>query len=339
MPGPIAAPAPAPTAPAAPAASPPAQAGASPPAAPAAAAKAGPLSPAQKRTAAHAKLQAQPVATPAAPAGSPPAAPAPSAEPAATEPPKGPSVAQLATQNRQLARQLAEMRAQLDGGKGDVELITALRSADPAKRFDALSKLGVKYDEWTQHQLQAAGVATEAPPDETPRERELRERLAALEGKHTEAEQAVQRANAEREQARRIEYARSIITEGGEKYALTAALGRHGDLLHEHERMVREEALDKPDPHVVAANVEKLHEQALRKQIGALIATAKGKAMIAELLGVSAAPASEGDPKPPAPTNALSAERGASSGVHPDFHKWTPAQKREWASKRARASA
>lgn len=339
--------APAPVAPAPAAAATPPPAAASPPAAPAAPAR--PLSEAQKRQVAHdnmAKARAAKAAkasgAPAAPAVAPAAA-TPAAEPATPAEPKQETAAQLALRLRKAEKELNALKQSGEATKGELELLAALR--DPAKRWGALDKLGVRYDEWTGELLKAAGVQTEAPPDETPREKELRERLAALEGKHTEAEQAAQRAIAERDHTRRVEFARGIVAEGGEKYALTAALGRHSDLLLEHERIRAEEAIDNPDPHVVAANVEKLHEGALRKQLTALAKTAKGKALLAEIVGVQAqaapAPTTEHEPAP-VPNNGMSAARSSNGGPPPEFYtKWTDRQRREWAQARAgkRASA
>lgn len=354
MPGQPAAPTAPAAAPAAPAAAtpasgaaPPAPAAASPPAAPA---KPVVLSEAAKRQQAIANLEKARAAKAAKAAGAPaapPAAPAatgqaPAVDPAASTEPKGLTVAQLAAQNRKLERTLAELKANGDATKPELELLAALR--DPSKRWDALNKVGVKYDEWTAQLLQAAGVQTEAPAEPVhPEVAKLRAELDELKGKATSAEQQAQAAIAERDQVRRTEYARQIVTGGGDKYAITAALGREGDLLLEHERMVREDAIDKPDPQLVAANVEKLHETALRKQLGALIATAKGKALIAELLGVqaTATPAEETAPKAaPVPTNGLSGERSP-NGLPADFYKWSDRQKREWAMGRAnkRASA
>ena len=345
------APAAAPAAPAAPAAAAtPPPAAASPPASTTPPARAVPLSDAQKRQQARDNLAKAREAKAAKAAGAQTAAPTQAAAaaasgtdraaPASTEP-KPETAAQLAVRLRKAERELQALKQSGEATKGDLELLAALK--DPSKRWDALNKVGVKYDEWTQQLLQAAGVSVEQQPDETPREKELRERLAALEGKHTEAEQAAAKAIAERDQVRRSEFARKIVTDGGEKYALTAALGKHDFLLAEHDAMVRDEAIDKPDPQEVAARVERRNEAALRAQIKALIATAKGKALITELLGVqpAAAPAAATE-KPAAatvPTNGLSAER-TSNGLPADWQKWTDRQKREWASaRRQRASA
>jgi hypothetical protein len=344
---------PAPAAATPPASATPQPAAASPPAASAAPAKPVVLTAEQKRQRARDNLakarEAKVAKASAAPAAAPPVAPAATtaapAEPAAPAAgPKVPTLAELELANRKLVRELQQLKQSGDATKADLELLAALR--DPSKRWDALSKVGVSYDDWTQQVLAQAGVK---PPDAEPVHPEvakLRAELDELKGKHTTAEQAAQQAIAERDHSRRVEFARKVVVDGGDKYALTAALGREADLLLEHERLVREEAIDAPDPQLVAGNVEKLHEGALRKQLTALIATPKGKALLVELLGVqpqAAAPAAPPEAKPPAappvPNNGHSSERSSTNGVPADFYKWSPQKKREWASARRRASA
>lgn len=338
----------APAAPAtAPAAAPAASATAPPAAASPPAAPAKPLTDAQKRERATANLAKAREAKAAKAAGAPatpavaPAAATPAAEPATPVEPKQETAAQLAVRVRKAERELNALKQSGEATKGDLELLAALR--DPSKRWGALEKIGVRYDEWTGELLKAAGVQTEAPPDETPREKELRERLAALEGKHSEAEKAAQTAIAERDHARRVDYARQIVTGGGDKFALTAALGREADLLLVHEQMRADEAIDAPDPNEVAARVEKLHEDALRKQLGALAKTAKGKALLADIIGVQLnAPPSTTQTEAtaaPVPNNGMSAAR-STNGLPDGYHKWSDAKKREWALGRSkRASA
>lgn len=340
-PAPTAAPAAATAPPAAPVA--PAPAAASPPA------PTLPATPAQKRATALANLEkaraakaakTAPPAAPAAPApsdASPAGATAEGTPPAAE--PKGPTLAQMQLQLRKAERELQQLKASGDASKADLELLAALR--DPAKRWDALGKLDVRYDDWTQRLLTQAGVETPAPEPVHPEVAKLRAELDELKGKHTTAEQQAQQAIAERDYTRRVEFARKLVADGGDKYALTAAMGAEAQLLVLHEQMRRDEAIESPDPHEVAARFEKLQEETLLQQLGGLAKTAKGKALLAKVLGVqlhAPTPVAASTDSAPVPNNSMSGER-ASNGVPADFHKWSPQKKREWAMGRSKQRA
>ena len=271
---------------------------------------------------------------PAAPNGAQPAAPA--AQPAQQQP----SFARLQIELRDERARAKALQTQIDTLKPHETTLAELRDKDPKKRFAALEKLGLSYQDWTDHLLADAG----APPDATgklpPEVKQALEELADLKKWKDERVGAeTQQQTRDRLERGRAE-AKTLLAGGGAKYELAASLGAEGDVVAEYLARAKRDGVD-PDEHEIAAHVEQQLEQNIPTQLAAIAKTAKGKAMLQKALqDLSAAPAQNGaQASPRAQTgqpNGLTNELSAQSGDGVDLSKLTDAQLRARAIERVR---
>jgi hypothetical protein len=255
-------------------------------------------------------------------AGSPSTTPAPGAKPGETpaDAPATPAAqpsefVRTAIQLRKLEKANKELTEKLSAAGKDVELALAIR--DPQKRFEALEKLDPElYASYTQHKLRAAGHVVEDDAPEVKLPAAVLEKLALVDellderkkGKETEA-QAEERAQFDGA----VKYVKEeIVGKSGEKYQLIGALGVEDAVVREFVKQRELNGGVDPDDHAVAAHIEQQLEQTLERQLGALVQSTKGKALIAKLLNPASPQAKDGQGggKKPVVNNDLSGQSG-----------------------------
>lgn len=263
---------------------------------------------------------AAPAATTPAPDGQkPPETPA--ATPAA--PVKPPLDTKALVEKRRLEKRVAELEA---ANKEAAEAVAFIkRIKDPKERFAAAKEAGLTYEEYTNYVLADMGKKTpEAEPVALPPE--VVEKLKLVD--EIQAERQKTKETAEQEAARKafaekVDVVKKYVGERVESLPMISALGAHEAFLQAFLAETQANEGIPPDDEDFAARYEKQLADTVEKQLAAIAATSKGKALIQRLLAppAEAAPEPTASPKQdgsPAPrnqprsvTNALSTETSA----------------------------
>jgi hypothetical protein len=131
--------------------------------------------------------------------------------------------AAAAARAAKLERELRRITQQSKQREAELAELSQLKQRLDTDPFALLEERGVGYDKWTQRILQGRGQQPQDPTEE------LRTKLAALEGKLTEKEQAEQQSVQQREEAQLREQMRTAV-EAHPALPYVATLG-HSDLV------------------------------------------------------------------------------------------------------------
>lgn len=245
-------------------------------------------------------------------------------EPAAQPEPQKPeqNIARTAAALRKLEIEKKELAEQLEQARQRAEVLDRL--ADPDARLSVLEELGVKYEDLTTDVLKRGGVIQEETIDLEKLPKEVREKLAKIDEMEQKAAEREQKA-AEEAKTRRhqedVEFARNFL-QGGD-YELAAAFGDQASaaMVELWNRRVAERAErgeSPPSPQDIAAEIEQMASERIDGQLGALMKTKKGRAMVEKHFGPL--PASDdspgGSPEPSKPP-AITGDTGRGNGAAP----------------------
>ena len=280
--------------------------------------------------------------TPSAPASTAPASTAPVTTPTGTAapgtPPVVPAKPPLDTRTLSENRQLKEKLKQYEAREKELAPKIALleRIKDPAQRWKvAEEELGLSYEEYTQHKL---GSLRDAKPvaELSPEQQAKLDRLDAAE-KAREEKAAKETQSAQRQTA--VEAANRFVEQNAERWPFTKAFNAGEALLDAFTRESQKRG-EEPDQTEFGDTHEADLEKAIERNLTAVIATSKGKALVQRLLGIEPPASTTASPKqtglgtgtkPRAVTNGHSSE----SGAPPDLRKLSDKELRERAMKKA----
>jgi len=260
-----------------------------------------------------------PQAAPQAPATAPASAPA-TGEPAAAPaqqapaaPPKPPVDTKALIELRRVQKRNAELEAQAKAREKDLAALERVR--DPKTRYEAAKDLGFDYAEWTNLQLQSLG---QKEPEAVALPPEVEAKLKLVDELKAERDAALEARQREEGTARfqgHVETVKAFVTQHAEHLPMTASLGRHEDFLRQYLAETERNEGVPPDDADFAVRYENNLASTVEKQLEAIAASSKGKALLQRLLGVNTTPPTASPTQPAqngartrSMTNGLSAE-------------------------------
>lgn len=258
-----------------------------------------------------------PQAAPAAPAASPAPASTPegTAAPAAAPqapaaPPKPPVDTKALIELRRVQKRNAELEATMKAREKDLAALERIK--DPKTRYQAAADLGFSYQEWTELQLREIGAKQPEPVALPPEVEEKLRLVEELKAERDAAREAAQRKEGEQRFSGHVETVKTFITQHAEHLPMTASLGRHEDFLRQYLAETERNEGVPPDDADFAVRYEQHLASTVEKQLEAIAASSKGKALLQRLLGVQTPP-----PASPAqtPGSGTRSPRGLSNGL------------------------
>lgn len=262
------------------------------------------------------------------PAAAPAAAPETAAQPAA-KPPLSEGERRAIVEATKAKREAAELRKSNEAGAKAIEILNRIK--DPQKKWEAASELGLTYEEHTQYVLGSIGKKQpEAAPLELPPEVVEKLKLVdEIEAERKTTKEAAAAAEQKRVYDEKVETVKGYVERNAETMPITLALGSHEDMLRAFLAETQANDGVPPDDQDFAARYEKRLADTVEKQLTAIAASSKGKALLQRLLGVeSATPANPKQPDPKAAPKTRAITNGLSAEAPPaaDPRKLPPAE-------------
>lgn len=246
------------------------------------------------------------------PANGAPQTPKPAETAAAPAQPAAPAKPALDTkaivENRKLKMELEQLRKAGEATAPQLALLKKLQ--DPKTRYEAAGELGLKYEEWTQKQLESLRDKREDEGLKLPPE--AQEKLDRLEAAEKAREEAAAKEQQRQARAQHVAAANEFVKINAEALPLISAFGAGEALMEAYAADAKKSG--PRDEMEFAQEYEAMLETTIERNLTAILATGKGKTLIQRLLGTPTAPNPTANPKQADPKAAAPTTRALTNG-------------------------